>query len=200
MKRRIEMVTYYSYMDSPLGTLMLVSDGRSLTGLYMMGHEGAHGPGSSWLHQDEAAPFAEARQQLAEYFAGLRKQFDLPLDMEGTDFQREVWWALREIPFGETISYGELARRVGRPQGAQAVGAANGRNPISIIVPCHRVIGADGSLVGYGGGLPRKELLLRLEGWNREDHTVGRQLVMEGLTLAATAPVAIGGEPRQESI
>ncbi len=103
------------------------------------------------------------RAQLEEYFAGERTSFDIPLAPEGAPFEREVWRALEEIPYGETVSYGEIARRVGQPTAARAVGTANGRNPIAVIVPCHRVIGADGSLTGYGGGLERKRLLLELE-------------------------------------
>jgi methylated-DNA-[protein]-cysteine S-methyltransferase len=114
-----------------------------------------------WARDDNAFP--EARQQLAQYFAGERTSFDLKLHMDGTAFQRTVWRALTEIPYGETISYGELARRIGRPDRARAVGTANGQNPIAVIVPCHRVIGADGKLVGYGGGLENKRLLLDLE-------------------------------------
>jgi methylated-DNA-[protein]-cysteine S-methyltransferase len=112
--------------------------------------------------QDDAA-FADVAAQLDEYFAGERRAFDLPMSLEGTDFQRRVWSALCGIPYGETISYGELARRVGNPKASRAVGLANGRNPIAVIVPCHRVIAADGSLGGYGGGSDRKVHLLELE-------------------------------------
>ncbi len=108
-------------------------------------------------------PSRTRRRQLEEYFAGDRTTFDIPLAAEGAPFEREVWHALEEIPYGETVSYGEIARRVGQPTAARAVGTANGRNPIAVIVPCHRVIGADGSLTGYGGGLERKRLLLELE-------------------------------------
>jgi methylated-DNA-[protein]-cysteine S-methyltransferase len=111
-------------------------------------------------------PLREAVRQLAEYFAGDRRKFDLPLRLEGTDFQRRVWQVLTEIPYGETWSYGQLAQRIGNPKGCRAVGLANGRNPISILVPCHRVIGADGSLTGYGGGVERKRWLLAHEGLN----------------------------------
>ena len=117
----------------------------------------------AWTQDDGAAPFAEARRQLGEYFAGRRTTFDLPLAPVGTAFQRRVWEELRHIPHGETVSYGELARRIGSPTSCRAVGMANGRNPFSIIVPCHRVVGANGKLVGYAGGMPRKEALLRLE-------------------------------------
>jgi methylated-DNA-[protein]-cysteine S-methyltransferase len=151
----------YTCVDSPIGELLLVGDGSTLHGLVMQ--DGRHpvevDPG--WERDDDA--FADAREQLAEYFAGERTSFDVPVHLEGTDFQVRVWQALREIPYGTTISYGELARRVGRPTGARAVGAANGRNPVAVVVPCHRVIGADGSLTGFGGGTERKQLLLGLE-------------------------------------
>ncbi len=157
------MTTYYTYFDSCIDPILLTSDGAALTGLYMVEHK--HGPevAPDWVHSDDAAPFAEAKRQLAEYFAGARTEFDLPLAPEGTEFQRRVWEELTRIPYGQTISYGELARRIGQPGSARAVGLANGRNPISIVVPCHRVIGANGSLVGYGGGLPRKKALLAHE-------------------------------------
>ena len=112
---------------------------------------------------DDPARLGEVRAQLADYFDGLRTGFDLPLAMEGSPFQLRAWRALQDIPYGETISYGEQARRIGRPADPRAVGQANGRNPIAVIVPCHRVIGADGSLTGYGGGLERKRRLLELE-------------------------------------
>jgi len=156
-------MTYFTYMESPIGRLLLTSDGTALTGLFMEPHR--HGPASTdgWVREDEAAPFPAARQQLAAYFAGNLQEFDLPLALEGTPFQRKVWNELRNIPFGQTWSYGELARRIGQPTASRAVGLANGKNPISVIVPCHRVIGANGKLVGYGGGLDRKTTLLRLE-------------------------------------
>jgi methylated-DNA-[protein]-cysteine S-methyltransferase len=149
---------YFSLFPSPLGDLLLVSDGEALTGLHMAG--GA-APEPDWLRDDE--PFREVRAQLTEYLAGERRTFDLPLRLVGTPFQRRVWDELRRIPFGETISYAELARRVGQPGAARAVGSANGRNRIGLIIPCHRVIAADGSLGGYGGGLDRKRWLLRHE-------------------------------------
>ena len=153
-------------IPSPLGPLVLRGTTRGLTGLYMRDHR--HGPMESeragWPRDD--ALFADARAQLDEYFAGTRTAFDLPLDHDalgGTAFQRRVWSALSEIAYGETISYGELARRIGQPAAVRAVGLANGRNPVSIIVPCHRVIGANGTLTGYGGGMDRKRRLLDLE-------------------------------------
>jgi methylated-DNA-[protein]-cysteine S-methyltransferase len=151
----------YTSLESPIGELLAVGDSRTLRGLYMQEGRTAIAVRAGWEATDE--PFAEARAQLAEYFAGQRRAFDLPLAMAGSPFQRRVWRALQDIPYGETISYGELARRIGVPSASRAVGVANGRNPVSVIVPCHRVIGADGSLTGYGGGLARKRLLLELE-------------------------------------
>jgi methylated-DNA-[protein]-cysteine S-methyltransferase len=153
--------SYFTEITSPIGDLTLTSDGRALTGLYMNEHR--HRPPLDPAAVRDAAPFEEARWQLSQYFAGERTAFDLELNPSGTPFQREVWQALTEIPYGETVSYGELARRLGRPAASRAVGLANGRNPISIVVPCHRVVGASGSLTGYGGGLERKRFLLELE-------------------------------------
>jgi methylated-DNA-[protein]-cysteine S-methyltransferase len=151
----------YTSIDSPIGELLLVGDGRALHGLAMQGGRTRVAPRPEWRRADE--PFAPARAQLGEYFAGERTAFDLDVHLTGTRFQVQVWEALRDIPYGTTISYGELARRVGRPTGARAVGAANGRNPVAVVLPCHRVIGADGSLTGFGGGVERKRLLLGLE-------------------------------------
>jgi methylated-DNA-[protein]-cysteine S-methyltransferase len=151
----------HTSFDSPIGELLAVGDGRALHGLYMQEGRTAIGVGAEWQATDE--PFEEVRRQLADYFAGRRMTFDLPLAMVGSPFQRRVWRALQEIPYGETTSYGEIARRVGVPSAPRAVGVANGQNPVAVIVPCHRVIGADGSLTGYGGGLERKRLLLELE-------------------------------------
>jgi methylated-DNA-[protein]-cysteine S-methyltransferase len=144
-------------MPSPIGELLLTSEGSALTGLQMSPFEIEN----SWVRDDDAMqPYVD---QLDDYFAGKRRDFDLPLAPSGTDFQLRVWAALREIPYGETWSYLELATKVGNPKACRAVGLANGRNPIAVIVPCHRVIGADGSLTGYGGGVDRKRLLLDLE-------------------------------------
>ena len=151
--------TFYTIVDSPIGELLLVSDGHALRGLYM---QGAHRPMriAPWWESD-AAPFIDVRAQLREYFAAERAVFDdVPLAMAGTSFERRVWHELQSIPYGNTASYGEIARRVGHPAAARAVGVANARNPVSVIVPCHRVIGASGRLTGYGGGLERKRLLL----------------------------------------
>jgi methylated-DNA-[protein]-cysteine S-methyltransferase len=151
----------YTELDSPIGELLLLGDGRSLHGLYMQ--EGRTGIEVSPTWKRSVDSFAAVRKQLDEYFAGRRTTFDVPLRMAGTAFQRRVWSELQEIPYGQSISYGELARRIGIPSASRAVGTANGLNPIAVIVPCHRVIGADGSLTGYGGGLERKRLLLDLE-------------------------------------
>jgi methylated-DNA-[protein]-cysteine S-methyltransferase len=148
--------TLYDTVDSPVGELLLVGDCDAITAVQM---DGAPSPG--WRR--DAAVFRDAADQLRAYFAGELREFDLPLAPHGTPFQREVWAALREIPYGRTISYAELAAAVGRPGAARAVGAANGCNPIAIVIPCHRVIGAAGALTGYGGGLSRKRLLLDLE-------------------------------------
>jgi methylated-DNA-[protein]-cysteine S-methyltransferase len=153
---------FYTRLPSPLGPLVLVGTESALTAIWLpSGHDGSLRPDPSWA--ETRAPFAEPVRQLNAYFAGTLRQFDLRLAPEGTPFQQRVWQALREIPYGETVSYRELARRIGRPAAVRAVGAANGRNPLAIVVPCHRVIGSDGGLVGYGGGLPAKSLLLELE-------------------------------------
>jgi methylated-DNA-[protein]-cysteine S-methyltransferase len=153
--------TRYTTMDSPIGELLLVGDGETLSGLYMQDGRKPKQIATDWT--ESAASFTDVKRQLEEYFAGERTTFEVKLAAEGAPFEREVWHALEEIPYGETVSYGEIARRVGQPTAARAVGTANGRNPISVIVPCHRVIGANGSLTGYGGGLERKRLLLELE-------------------------------------
>ena len=156
--------TYYTWMPAPVGRLLLTSDGEALIGLYI--YQANHAPaiGEEWVEEPTAAPLPEAIRQLQEYFAGSRSEFDLPTRMIGTEFQKRVWDELVRIPYGRTISYGELALRIGNAKASRAVGLANGRNPISIIVPCHRVIGANGTLTGYGGGLPVKQKLLQLEG------------------------------------
>lgn len=151
------MTTFFTTMPSPVGELVLTSDGEALTCVHM----GETRIEPAWVRDD--ARLADARRQLEEYFAGERREFTLPLAQGGTPFQRAVWAELVRIPYGETISYQELARRVGSPRASRAVGAANGKNPLGIVVPCHRVIGADGSLTGYAGGAERKQLLLELE-------------------------------------
>ena len=152
---------YFAEMDSPIGGLLLTATPRGLTGVFTRKHRTSPETGAGWIHDPER--FAEARGQLDDYFAGRRKEFHLPLDLAGTTFQLLVWEALQRIPYGQTVTYGQLARGIGRPKAVRAVGAANGRNPVSIIVPCHRVIGSDGSLTGYAGGLDVKRALLDLE-------------------------------------
>jgi len=155
---------YFTSIGSPLGKIMLCSDGENLTGLYLATTKHAPERAPNWQQSDHLSIFIDARDQLSDYFIGERFTFNLPLQMEGTAFQKNVWLELARIPYGTTISYGELAKRIGNPKAQRAVGLANGRNPISIIVPCHRVIGADGSLTGYGGGIMQKQALLALEG------------------------------------
>ncbi len=157
----------HAYHPSPIGRLLLVGepdgDGRlRLAGIYMEGHR--HGPAVAPSWAEDATGFGGVERQLDEYFAGSRTMFDLPLAPAGTPFQRRVWDELTRIPWGATVTYGELAARAGHPGAARAVGAAVGRNPISIVVPCHRVVGADGTLTGYAGGVERKATLLALEG------------------------------------
>ena len=155
-------------MSSPVGELLLVASDAGLVAVRFERNRHGGDPRDSSVPRTSASPaqarvLDAARAQLDEYFAGARLEFDLPLDAQGTPFQRRVWTALAEIPFGQTIIYAELARRIGDVKAVRAVGAANGRNPIPIIVPCHRVIGSNGSLTGYGGGLPTKRALLDLE-------------------------------------
>ncbi len=153
--------TYFTEFASSIGRLIIRGTDAALTGVFMETHHDE--PGLLDGAVRDAGPLREAQRQIEEYFDGVRREFSLAIEMAGTDFQRRVWQALRAIPYGTTISYGELARRIGNPNAVRAVGLANGRNPISIIVPCHRVIGADGSLTGYGGGLERKRFPLELE-------------------------------------
>jgi methylated-DNA-[protein]-cysteine S-methyltransferase len=157
-------------VPSPVGPLTIVAEEGQVTGLYMDAQRHAPGPEAFGLPADPAEePFAGAAAQLRAYFDGELTEFDLPLSPAGTEFQRRVWAGLRAIPYGETVTYGELARRLGSPAASRAVGLANGKNPIAIVVPCHRVIGSDGSLTGYGGGLDRKRFLLALERGTRQD-------------------------------
>jgi methylated-DNA-[protein]-cysteine S-methyltransferase len=152
---------YWHEIDSPIGRLLLAGDGSSLIQVCFQSGPRPQQPANDWIA--DGAPFRAAIAQLGEYFAGERHRFELQLAPRGTEFQRQVWRALTEIPYGKTVSYGELARRIGKPSAPRAVGLANGANPLPIIVPCHRVIGADGSLTGFGGGLPIKRKLLALE-------------------------------------
>ena len=157
----------YCYLDSPIGRLLLAGDEQGLKLLSFPSGKMAQQPDSDWLKDKTAFP--EARQQLGEYFAGKRHEFILKLAPHGTVFQLDVLKALQKIPYGKTSTYAELAKKIGRPKAVRAVGAANGRNPLPIIIPCHRVIGADGSLTGFGGGLPTKKKLLELEGAVHKD-------------------------------
>lgn len=153
--------TFYDVTESPLGPLLLTSDGEALTGVFMENHR--HGPavGPTWTR--DAAPLRAVREQLGAYFAGDLQTFTLATRTSGTPFQESVWVALADIPFGATESYGSVAVRLGDPNAVRAVGTANGRNPLSIVVPCHRVVAADGALAGYGGGVENKRRLLALE-------------------------------------
>lgn len=158
------MIRTHTVTDSPFGKLTLVATDGALSGLYM--EQQRHRPPQEIFGEPadrDDPPFKDAVAQLADYFAGRLTEFDLPLAMHGTPFQRRVWEGLRQIPYGETVTYGELAEQLGNPNASRAVGLANGRNPIGIIVPCHRVIGSTGNLTGYGGGIDRKRGLLALE-------------------------------------
>jgi methylated-DNA-[protein]-cysteine S-methyltransferase len=157
----VDGVTFYTRIASPLGELLLAGSETRLAGLWMQDGPGRRPLGDGWVRAD--ARFAAARAQVDEYFAGERREFELELEPAGTPFQRGVWRAVREIPYGTTSTYGELAARLGKTSSARAVGAANGLNPISIVIPCHRVVGARGALTGYAGGLERKRRLLELE-------------------------------------
>jgi len=155
---------YYCYLDTPIGELLLACEGDALSMIGFPKGSMRRDPEPDWIFNE--APLKNARTQLAEYFDGERRGFDLPLKLDGTEFQVSVLEALLEIPYGETTSYGAIAKQIGRPKAVRAVGAANGRNPIPIIIPCHRVIGSSGDLTGFGGGLDTKEALLRLEAEN----------------------------------
>lgn len=152
----------YSYLETPIGTLLIAGDAEAIRVIRFPKNGKARKPEPVWI-ESANGPISEAVRQLREYFAGQRTEFDLPVEPQGTAFQRAVWRRLQEIPYGETISYGQLAKRIGNPKASRAVGAANGANPIPIVIPCHRVIGANGTLTGFGGGLPIKEALLALE-------------------------------------
>jgi len=171
------MSATHTIIDSPLGELTLVADDGVLAGIYFPMH--THLPSPKTFGTRVGAGFETIVDQLREYFAGERHDFDIPLAPRGDAFQQRVWNLLRRIPYGETRTYGQLATELGDPALARAVGAANGRNPISIVVPCHRVVGADGRLVGYAGGLERKQFLLDLEA-----RATGAQLRLDGLTYA----------------
>ena len=157
-----EQTIYRWTLDSPIGELLLTGTDDALYGVYFQSGPHPTSPKKEWVEREQ--PFRETVRQLKAYFAGKLREFDLPLEPEGTKFQVEVWRTLLTIPYGQTWSYSKLAAKVGRPSAFRAVGAANGQNPIPVIIPCHRVIGADGSLTGFGGGLPIKQKLLALEG------------------------------------
>ena len=160
----------YTLLDSPLGALLGTRDDGGITGLYLPTGKNAVTPAASWMRDDAA--FDDIRTQLGGYFTGRRQDFELPLNPSGTSFQRKVWLALRDIPYGQTNSYGRTAAAIGHPTGSRAVGLATGQNPISIVVPCHRVIGANGSMTGYGGGIEAKQWLLA-----HEAHHAGHALL-----------------------
>ena len=155
---------YYSYVDSPVGAILLAADEEGLRSVSFPTAKRPVEPEPDWVRDDER--LAEAREQFAAYFRGERKEFDLKLVLDGTPFQQDVLRALQQIPYGETRSYADIARMIGRPKAVRAVGGANGRNPLSIVIPCHRVIGSSGALTGFGGGLPVKKALLDLEQGN----------------------------------
>ena len=156
------MRTYFATLENtPVGALRLVGTEVGLSTVWFLRGRKQEKPRADW--KEDSAFFMDVNRQLGEYFAGTLRKFDIPLVVEGTEFQKRVWKALATIPYGETISYGELAKQIGEPKAARAVGLANGQNPIPIIVPCHRVIGSNGSLTGFGGGLANKRKLLELE-------------------------------------
>jgi len=182
----MEHIVYFAVIPSPIGKLTLTGDETHLSSV-LFEKAGGPTPPPEWV--EDAGRLERPIRQLAEYFRGERTHFELTLGPRGTAFQRRVWTALTEIPFGSTWSYAELARRIGMQRAARAVGAANGKNPLPVIVPCHRVIGADGSLTGFGGGLERKRRLLELEA------RVAR--VRGGATAVAVSRVALPGTHRQ---
>ena len=152
----------YCHVDSPVGPLLIACDDEAVRRIEFPHNGKPARPEPAWQESDDGL-LREAAKQLSEYFSGCRTAFTVPLRPEGTEFQRMVWCHLRNIPYGQTISYGELAKRLGNPKASRAVGAANGCNPIPIMIPCHRVLGSDGKLTGFGGGLPTKKALLALE-------------------------------------
>ncbi len=157
------MTQHYAFYESPIGQVLLTASESALTGLHFVGEKYYPGISPTWRHNENFALIRLSMIQLDEYFSGDRKSFDIAVAPQGTEFQRQVWKTLSALRYGETATYSQLAQRLGNPSAVRAVGAANGRNPISIVIPCHRVIGADGSLTGYAGGLARKAALLRLE-------------------------------------
>ncbi len=158
------MTTYYQLHDSPTGELLLLSNGEALTALHMTAGKYVPAMHDDWVRNERLPVLTQTKRELDAYFLGKLRVFTMPLAPQGTDFQKRAWIALTKIPYGEKRSYGQQAQIVGQPSAVRAIGAANGKNPIGIIVPCHRVIGANGSLTGYAGGLYNKEFLLKLEG------------------------------------
>lgn len=152
---------FHTTMQSPVGPLLMAADDDGLRVIHFVNGRRPRRPSREWV--ENARPFKDVIAQLKEYFAGKREEFEVPLVLDGTEFQMRVWSNLQTIPYGKTTSYGEIARKIGSPEGARAVGLANGQNPIPIIIPCHRVIGSNGDLTGFGGGLPIKKKLLELE-------------------------------------
>ena len=157
-------MTRYARLKTPLGTLIAIAAGGCLTGLHFENARHAPAIAPDWREDPQAAPLRECAQQLADYFSGKRHCFDLPLAPQGTPFQQRVWREIARVPFGETLTYAELALRAGAPGSARAAGAATGRNPLAIVVPCHRIVASTGALTGYAGGLARKRSLLAHEG------------------------------------
>lgn len=161
--KRVDMETSYDIIDSPMGSILIASRDNGLAGLWFEGQKYEGKPQSDWQQRPAEPVVRAAGMQLKQYFAGQREVFDVALNLAGTDFQKLVWKELLKIPSGQTISYGELANRLRKPKAVRAAAAAVGRNPVSVIVPCHRVVGANGALTGYAGGIERKEGLLKLE-------------------------------------
>ena len=157
-------MTRYARFASPLGPVVAITEHDGLTHVDFVGAKYERAIADDWIHDPDAPALAACREQLAQYFAGERKTFDLPLAPRGSEFQHRVWREIARVPYGKTITYAELAKRAGAPRQARAAGAATGRNPIGVVVPCHRIVGSDGSLTGYAGGLERKRGLLELEG------------------------------------
>jgi len=162
------LLHYYDTFGGPYGAMLLVANDAGLTGVYFDRQKYIPRLGAAWRHTPDHPVLLETKRQLHEYFTGDRREFQLPLDPAGTPFQRAVWKAIAGVPYGHTITYAQLARRAGHPEGPRAAGTATGRNPISIVVPCHRIVGTDGSLTGYAGGIARKRALLKLESGTRD--------------------------------
>jgi methylated-DNA-[protein]-cysteine S-methyltransferase len=162
-KNEKNAVNYYSIIESPVGKLMLVADVSALTGVYFVGHDHIPAASRTWTLDAQNPVLQKTAKQLGEYFAGKRSSFSIPLRLSGTDFQEKIWKEIARIPFGETISYSDLAQRAGAPAAIRAAGTSTGRNPVAIIVPCHRIVEKSGGLGGFAGGLDRKRHLHKLE-------------------------------------